>query len=513
LYCLVDMNDEEDLAGWYTFEKELCAWGREVKGEDVEGEGGGVPLTSGDWSRELAPIAGEVVVQPGGSSESREHDDVYHQFLRTYSALRDPCAPYEGANGYGDTMDKGNLYHLFLKTLYALPDVTDLLCSWYCVQRAAGFTQNLGGGPWVAPDPVRLYKVKTLTLRLVTHRKVGKMVVPNWWNWVILLRGRDTNCSLRAVMEAFPALECVDAPAMVGITGPSTWWVGQDPEGVEEWGDGPWLGGEYRQGVRRYRRGRGIDHIPGGAVENAPKVNPIRHVRVYHGCLKDVDLAAFCKVSPGLETLLVRFFKASRRDELVVHEADTRPSLDEGLMARRGTLRYLELVCGEAGPYLSRTQVMEMNGRLRRLTCLHLLDKLETLVVDFHGLFGEIPSSEFLGEQDVALLHTCLPPRLVSLKVFCVWSRSGGFVVSHGDVAMFLDALLQFHGAGLLPLADTLRKLVLVAPYLLKKTKFNDVRLVLALNEAKEYFERTKVEFVFEDGMDILESRLVSEVD
>ncbi|KAM7197281.1 hypothetical protein V8F33_005709 [Rhypophila sp. PSN 637] len=540
-YCLVNMEREADLEEWYRFEMELDeskkkrlletgladglgkdegeAGKKKKKKKPKQKQGNGKEKESDQEKSQKGPDeAGEAVcrdadadrdrnssntagaptrsVQSSSTSTRRNRRkktqatqqviqplDAMGEFLRLHSAMLD--------QDYGAYAPR-NLYNLFLRLLLQpplLPNLYDLLCPWYCIERAVGTVKEpdylfawIPGRIKLDANPSVLHKIRTFTIRPpVVHLDDYPNTGPNGpWNCV--------SCHLGTLIDAFPNLETVDT-CYARFTG---YCSGLTRPLLQETDD--------------ERRQRILGQVIG--------TSPIKHVRVYATFEHPSTIAAFCKaLRPGaLETLLVRFHDVRNK---LLHEYRAGIVLlgHEGLMdSGSDSLRYLELISAP-------TEALRTNPRLGRLVCLPFLDKLEELVVDFQGLFGAIARLE---DEDTDLLQRggCLPPNLVILKVVCVWSycqpvthyfSSREYVVSDYDVANFIGAFRTAHQAGTLALGSSLRKLTLVVPEQLRRlcrvgTRNSAAnRRKEALKEAGLYFDGTQVEFVVETGPDVLD--------
>ncbi|KAM7219042.1 hypothetical protein V8F06_005634 [Rhypophila decipiens] len=567
-YCLVRMERWADLEQWYRFEMELeeskkkrlletglagglgkdegAAGKKQKKKKPKQKKGNGKDKEKDQRkSREGSVVADEAVCgdddrdrdrdsnntagAPTGSAKGKSASasrnrrnrrkkateamitppDPMDEFFRLHSAVLQEDL-HQGKDRR--SLAPRNMYNLFLRLLLQprlLPNLRDLLCSWYCIQRAVGIATEPDYLPaWIPgrikldANPSVLHKIKTFTIRPpVVHKYDYNCFSGRYYSW------RDISCDLGTLIDAFPNLETFDTCYL------------------QSSGYCDFLDRELLQETEDERRQRIYGKVIG--------TSPIKHVRIYWTFELPSKIAAFCRaLRPGaLETLLVRFHLL--RDLMLMghmsppgvaillgHEA----LIDSG----SDSLRYLELLSTPARHYLNYTEEMMSKPRLRRLTCLPFLNKLEELVVDFQGLFGKITHLGHLQDEDTDLLQRggCLPPNLIMLKVVCVWSgctnpnvnpssnSEGEYVVSDYDVATFIRAFRTAHQAGTLALGSSLRKLTLVVPEQLARLcgeheseesrNLAADRRKEALKEAGLYFDGTQVEFVVETGRDVL---------
>lgn len=582
VYCFVDMMGEEDLTEWYRFELQLEEWNRNRKrlgllqsvpgsvggigGREKEGgkekkrrknkEGKGKEKSKADGVSDDLP---EPRKQAGGKEEEEDHPtppqlenaskpdrlavaggssttkttkasssaarrnrrkkaqktdnlvkplDEIGTFFRLHSAMLDD----DTHRRRGMPFAARNLYNLFLRLLLApasgtlLPNLTDLLCSWYIIARVSGMAKEpdylsswIPGRVTLHPRPSALDKIKTFTIRTpVKHPEYPAF--------------HDIQVTLGGLSDALPNLETFDTVFLSSC------------RSFGGWLDRPILQARETAAERELR----LISLREGEPERRSGTHPLKHMRVYRTACSPATIAAFLThLRPAsLETLLVRFCNFDRSGLenysgtiLLGHEA----LIDNGV---KDSLRYMELISTPSRHFLTNTAEMKANPRLRRLTCLPYLDKLEELVVDFQGLFGDIGKSGGLKEEDMDLLrgNACLPPNLETLKVICVWSSGseewfytppvGEYVISSEDVTMFVAGFWTAHEEGLLRLCETLRRLVLVLPDGMKRISRVDDSLEGiemarerergVIEQAGRYFGERGLEFVVERGMDVL---------
>ncbi|KAK5657920.1 hypothetical protein OQA88_2469 [Cercophora sp. LCS_1] len=147
-----------------------------------------------------------------------------------------------------------------------------------------------------------------------------------------------------------------------------------------------------------------------------PILPQIKHLRLYGSYTLEPRLVAVCLACVNLETLLVHF-ELSTDDA----ERDRLPggkTLNDALRERAGTLRSLELINLDEGHYLTRGMERPRKPENHRLSCLSALTHLESLTLDYRGLWGTLGVLE---EDDGERLCQILPPSLRHFTLICEW--------------------------------------------------------------------------------------------
>ncbi|KAK4211608.1 hypothetical protein QBC37DRAFT_11268 [Rhypophila decipiens] len=150
-----------------------------------------------------------------------------------------------------------------------------------------------------------------------------------------------------------------------------------------------------------------------------PPLPQIENLRLYGSHIHEPRLVAFCLACINLQNLLVHF-EASSTDE----DRDELPegkTLNDALTGLSKTLRTLELVALSDGHYLTRGMERPRKPENHRLTCIPQLEKLESLTLDYRGVFGTLG---ILEEDDGERLCQLLPASLKHFTMICEWGTA-----------------------------------------------------------------------------------------
>jgi hypothetical protein len=150
-----------------------------------------------------------------------------------------------------------------------------------------------------------------------------------------------------------------------------------------------------------------------------PALPHIEHLRLYGSHIHEPRLVALCLACVNLQTLVVHF-EASSTDE----DRDLLPegkTLNDALVGLAGSLRTLELVALSEGHYLTRGMERPRKPENHRLRCIPELSHLETLTLDYRGVFGTLG---ILEEDDGERLCQLLPPSLCHFTLVCEWGTA-----------------------------------------------------------------------------------------
>ncbi|KAK3693078.1 hypothetical protein B0T22DRAFT_33519 [Podospora appendiculata] len=151
-----------------------------------------------------------------------------------------------------------------------------------------------------------------------------------------------------------------------------------------------------------------------------PPLPHIENLRLYGSHIHEPRLVAFCLACVNLQTLLVHF-ESSSTDE----DRDKLPegkTLNDALLGLAGSLRALELVALSEGHYLTRGRERPRKPENHRLTCIPELGRLESLTLDYRGVFGTLG---ILEEDDgERLSQQLLPPSLRHFTLVCEWGTA-----------------------------------------------------------------------------------------
>lgn len=150
-----------------------------------------------------------------------------------------------------------------------------------------------------------------------------------------------------------------------------------------------------------------------------PPLPQIQSLRLYGSHIHEPRLVAFCLSCVNLQNLLVHF-EASSTDE----DREDLPegkTLNDALIGLAGTLKTLELVALSDGHYLTRGQERPRKPENHRLTCIPQLENLESLTLDYRGVFGTLG---ILEEDDGERLCQLLPGSLKHFTMICEWGTA-----------------------------------------------------------------------------------------
>ncbi|KAM7189931.1 hypothetical protein V8F20_009958 [Naviculisporaceae sp. PSN 640] len=150
-----------------------------------------------------------------------------------------------------------------------------------------------------------------------------------------------------------------------------------------------------------------------------PPLPQIESLRLYGSHIHEPRLVAFCLACVNLQNLLVHF-EASSTDE----DREDLPegkTLNDALIGLAGTLKTLELVALSDGHYLTRGQERPRKPENHRLTCIPQLENLESLTLDYRGVFGTLG---ILEEDDGERLCQLLPASLKHFTMICEWGTA-----------------------------------------------------------------------------------------
>ncbi|KAK3332964.1 hypothetical protein B0T19DRAFT_354809 [Cercophora scortea] len=150
-----------------------------------------------------------------------------------------------------------------------------------------------------------------------------------------------------------------------------------------------------------------------------PPLPHIENLRLYGSHIHEPRLVAFCLACVNLQTLLVHF-ESSSTDE----DRDKLPegkTLNDALLGLAGSLRTLELVALSEGHYLTRGRERPRKPENHRLTCIPELTRLESLTLDYRGVFGTLG---ILEEDDGERLSQLLPVSLRHFTLVCEWGTA-----------------------------------------------------------------------------------------
>lgn len=157
-----------------------------------------------------------------------------------------------------------------------------------------------------------------------------------------------------------------------------------------------------------------------------PPLPHIQHLRLFGSHIHEPKLVTLCLACTNLESLVVHF-EASSTDE----DRDSLPdgkTLNEALAGIAGSLRTLELVALSEGHYLTRGRERPRKPENHRLRCIPELGRLETLMLDYRGVFGTLG---ILEEDDGERLCQLLPPSVRDFTLVCEWGTASDWKQSY----------------------------------------------------------------------------------
>lgn len=212
-----------------------------------------------------------------------------------------------------------------------------------------------------------------------------------------------------------------------------------------------------------------LPHEPYQGTISYPRLDRLRHLRLYNSGIRERQLADLVFACPSLQTLLVHFeigeairFGSSWDDAPRNEGAaalwnawkakNPARSLNEALLSVAGTLSSLELL-GPAHCHFLVEPSTSDDPRDHRLTCLPQLTNLKYLMVDFRGLFGSVSLLHFWDAHDFPKL---LPPSLQTLMLVCDFGD-----YEHPNVALYdFERMMKFlEEMCLVPTAALLRNI------------------------------------------------------
>ncbi|KAK4236554.1 hypothetical protein C8A03DRAFT_16810 [Achaetomium macrosporum] len=150
-----------------------------------------------------------------------------------------------------------------------------------------------------------------------------------------------------------------------------------------------------------------------------PPLPHIEHLRLFGSHIREPRLVALCLACVNLKTLVVHFEASSTdEDRYFLPEGKT---LNDALVGLAGSLRTLELVALSEGHYLTRGRERPRKPENHRLRCIPELTRLETLTLDYRGVFGTLG---ILEEDDGERLCQLLPPSVRDFTLVCEWGTA-----------------------------------------------------------------------------------------
>lgn len=246
------------------------------------------------------------------------------------------------------------------------------------------------------------------------------------------------------------------------------------------------------------------DNKPYRGTISYPRLDQLRHLRLYNSYIRERQLADLVFASPSLQTLLVHFEEGESKAQ-VSSTWDDAPknedaaaywsawkaenparSLNEALLSVAGTLSSLELLGPAHCHFLAEPSTSD-NPRDHRLTCLPQLTNLKYLMVDFRGVFGSVPFLEPCDAQDFQKL---LPPSLRTLVLVCDFGNVEHPNLAFHDLEVMARAL---QAMCLVPAAASLRNIgiahdVSIAALQAKRKKLvADLQMKYRARKAKVY--------------------------
>ncbi|KAJ4288784.1 hypothetical protein N0V88_007320 [Collariella sp. IMI 366227] len=175
-------------------------------------------------------------------------------------------------------------------------------------------------------------------------------------------------------------------------------------------------------------------------IIDLPQLPHIQHLRIYGSAIHEPRLAALCLACVNLQTLVVHFETSSTDDDRdLLPEGKT---LNDALAGLAGSLRTLELVALSEGHYLTRGRERPRKPENHRLRCIPELTKLESLMLDYRGLFGTLGILDF---DDGERLCQLLPPSLRDFSLVCEWGTASDWKQKY-----LADLDMVLHGVGCL---------------------------------------------------------------
>ncbi|KAK3303821.1 uncharacterized protein B0T15DRAFT_285386 [Chaetomium strumarium] len=150
-----------------------------------------------------------------------------------------------------------------------------------------------------------------------------------------------------------------------------------------------------------------------------PPLPHIEHLRLFGSQIHEPRLVELCLACVNLQTLMVHFEESSTdADRDLLPEGKT---LNDALVGLAGSLRTLELISLSEGHYLTRGRERPRKPENHRLRCIPELTRLETLTLDYRGVFGTLG---ILEEDDGERLCQLLPPSVRDFTLVCEWGTA-----------------------------------------------------------------------------------------
>ncbi|KAH6618402.1 hypothetical protein B0J18DRAFT_402301 [Chaetomium sp. MPI-SDFR-AT-0129] len=150
-----------------------------------------------------------------------------------------------------------------------------------------------------------------------------------------------------------------------------------------------------------------------------PSLPHIEHLRLYGTQIHEPRLVALCLACVNLKTLVVHFEASSTDDDRdLLPEGKT---LNDALLGLAGSLETLELVSLSEGHYLTRGMERPRKPENHRLRCIPELARLETLMLDYRGVFGTLGVLDW---DDGERLCQLLPPSVRDFTLVCEWGTA-----------------------------------------------------------------------------------------
>ncbi|KAK0640599.1 hypothetical protein B0T16DRAFT_430742 [Cercophora newfieldiana] len=217
-----------------------------------------------------------------------------------------------------------------------------------------------------------------------------------------------------------------------------------------------------------------------------PPLPHVENLRLYGSYLHEPRLVAICLACVNLQTLLVHFERSTTdEDRDFLPEGKT---LSDALLGLAPTLRSLELVALPEGHYLTRGRERPRKPENHRLTCIPHLTKLESLTLDYRGVFGTLGIFE---DDDGERLCQLLPPLLRDFTLVCEFGTAKDWkqiYLSNLDVILYGVECLCTTGA---PRLSTLSLAIHSWP---AKSRFHR-RFNRELDEARRRCARAGIKF------------------
>ncbi|KAL2133223.1 hypothetical protein VTI74DRAFT_2732 [Chaetomium olivicolor] len=168
-----------------------------------------------------------------------------------------------------------------------------------------------------------------------------------------------------------------------------------------------------------------------------PQLPHIEHLRIYGSSIHEPRLVALCLACVNLQTLVVHFETTSTdEDRDLLPEGKT---LNDALAGLASSLRTLELVALSEGHYLTRGRERPRKPENHRLRCIPELTKLESLTLDYRGMFGTLGILDF---DDGERLCQLIPRSLRDFTLVCEWGTASDWKQKYlADLDMVLHGV------------------------------------------------------------------------